>query len=245
MKDFLSRLVQREREPRASILPRLPARFEPVAPARVELHRHVEAPLPASNAAGITTRPRDVMPETVHRGRLDDAADGSLPARPVPEVEERPELPAHTRAPQQPVHNAVSRAPEAPPASTIVQAAAVASAPVEPHSLPAPPAIPAMSREPAATTRDREARAPAHSGDAARPLRIEPAPRVVAAPAVVDAERREREEQRDATSTIQVTIGRIEVRASMEPAPPAPVRLQEPARLTLEEYLRQRRSGER
>ncbi len=55
------------------------------------------------------------------------------------------------------------------------------------------------------------------------------------------------ETKRKSTSTIQVTIGRIEVRAIMPPAPPAP--RTKPARtgptLSLEDYLKQRNQGRR
>lgn len=49
----------------------------------------------------------------------------------------------------------------------------------------------------------------------------------------------------EAGPTIQVTIGRIEVRAVGEAPPPVPARSLSPARLTLEDYLRQRARGER
>ncbi|NEQ22340.1 MAG: hypothetical protein F6K28_24755 [Microcoleus sp. SIO2G3] len=60
-------------------------------------------------------------------------------------------------------------------------------------------------------------------------------------------ERSQRPEEKAAPPppTIQVTIGRIEVRAVPPPAPPRPRVTTPPARLSLEDYLRSRSGGER
>lgn len=55
---------------------------------------------------------------------------------------------------------------------------------------------------------------------------------------------RQRTQDTPAEPAVRVTIGRVEVRAIQPASPPAPRRLPEP-RLTLEDYLRQRREGRR
>jgi hypothetical protein len=76
---------------------------------------------------------------------------------------------------------------------------------------------------------------------AARPLPLAPraargARRAREAPALPDAAH--------GLATIEVTIGRIEVRA-VHPAQPPPARRDVPAALTLDQYLRERHEGRR
>jgi hypothetical protein len=78
------------------------------------------------------------------------------------------------------------------------------------------------------------------------PLHPSPGPPVVARPEVRSAPRREQPALSNLPApapTIQVTIGRIEVRATPPAAPSAKARKSQPAPLSLAEYLRQRTNG--
>lgn len=93
--------------------------------------------------------------------------------------------------------------------------------------------------------REREER----DGEAASARRREPAapimPQTLRAPAPLTPRRAPDEAPTNAPApTIQVTIGRVEVRATNQPAPPRQASAQAP-RLGLEEYLRRRSGGDR
>lgn len=71
------------------------------------------------------------------------------------------------------------------------------------------------------------------------PVRVRPAAVVSALPVGHRHDRRRSDEEQ----TVHVTIGRVEVRASQPPPPPARVERPAPAILTLDEYLKQRSAG--
>ncbi len=100
------------------------------------------------------------------------------------------------------------------------------------------PAVPAVAPRPP------EAARPAQHPDAARPEPLRPAPLIQ--PEIAPARPRDAAPRQEAepgpAPVIQVTIGRIEVRAA--PAPTRPERPRAaPAAMTLDEYLRKRSNG--
>jgi hypothetical protein len=262
MSDFLSSLAARALNAAATVRPRLASRFEPTPFARPlasEGPFEMEAEHPAIAAPPVTI-PRTPLADTL--GRTPAASRHEL-VSPPPDTPEPRRLSAPEPAPSSslgappalPVA-AVALPPRpgttAPPSATVSRLVPAGSEPdAAPRrsgaSLPAPISEPTPTRRPALLSGLREQAAPPplppertpHRGSDSPPPPQRPAlARVSAAslqPAVV-----RREEVRETSPVIQVTIGRIEVRAvvSTSPPPPAPV----PRRPTtsLEDYLRTR-----
>jgi hypothetical protein len=174
------------------------------------------------------------------------------PRRSHPEPERSAPLPARDDHPAPPTHAAVLDVPAPPPVSPTGPVAVPVSAPPPEDAEPAPrrrvvmrrrlhpaprPQLPDPTAEPI-VEEIVETNAPAVLAPRAeRRERIRRAPSVVA---VVERETAGRFELRSRLPSVQISIGRIEVRANLA-APPKPER---PApfrpRLTLEDYLAQR-----
>jgi hypothetical protein len=261
MSGFLGRLLARSREGMNDVRPRLPGRFEPVrnelghfAPATEIIERSkndaMPGPRPDPQTATRPHTPEPPHPQPAHRGKL---------------TQHEPLAPQHTdqRAPASPAvprpqHNTTSQTarpagstaraeePERtreshrrPAQSNVRSAHPARTAPTEPRSASTMPRTRAKEANRNAETPTTE---PVIAGARRAGVRTERRARPVEPrPAAKD------EEQSDDEPVIRIHIGRIDVRAIQEgpPAPAATPARQQPKRLTLEEYARERGRGER
>lgn len=258
MSGFLQRLAQRESGALAVMNPRLASWFEPqpaqtgMAPAGFEPEQQdsavADAPAVAPTAPAAPLRPAPAQQQL---------RELSPPPRRMAAPEPMPAAPKRAASPERhdSIVRAASAAPPAPPLAMLQaapkpRAEAAAPLPVPPparqetgaRSLPALLAKPAQMR-PAAADRAPVKVAPQHP---AAPSPALQASLVRMAPAALLAARtahaRREPEPAAAPRTIEVTIGRLEVRAhqGVQPAPAARAK-QSPT--SLDEYLA-RRNGE-
>jgi hypothetical protein len=238
MSDFLGNLVARNLNRAAVLLPRLPSLYEPTleagGDAGIAVDEQVwidppsqQRPSPAGGPPRVEPPPHAAAPRI---------APAPLSSSPSPS----PDRPLDRAAPvpfTEPRHpEAVSTPRDGVPPPRPMRADVPA---------PAPPAPPAGEPAPPRPLRQVEdgAPVPARRGD---PVRTEPETRPMSPPRLVPTEREPPRPEPDAepAPTIQVSIGRIEVRAVLAPAPRSPRVAPAAPRLSLEEYLRAR-NGDR
>ncbi|TYB39670.1 hypothetical protein FXF50_04635 [Micromonospora sp. AP08] len=234
--DFLDRLVDRQRRPLTGVRPELPSRYEPVTDAPREVEEVASAwtepavrPLPAP-VAHVGRRGEPERPAVTQAATRRDSAPVLVPSEPVP-------------APPPPLAQPVARTTIAPVVERVVER----SEPVLHRHLAAP-------ADQVAKTPPSPARQPIPNGErlpteaAERRSRALPAPMLPgAADRVDDAEvHNVLDEALTRTTTVSISIGRIEIRPSapvpvrQTPRVEAPVTAPRPAyrpRLSLEEYL--------
>jgi len=239
MNDYLSNLAARSLNLTGLVRPRLASWFElPVA-------ANGFAPGPRLESERFDMRPEALEAESADRpppGPFTPPLIGGAPERRWPTMEHK--LPLD--APHQPPHVSIART--RPLETSTAQMASqsrrpVAEQPTLTQAAPAEGTADAPLRD--ITHRPREAPLePAISP--AEPSGI-PKPRPLVLEAVIARPREAPHAEPKATRTIHVTIGRIEVRAVMPPAPPAPrPRPTQPVPLlSLEDYLKQRNEGRR
>ena len=254
MSDYLTNLVTRTLSPEAVVRPRLPSLLEPPpeGPTTTEEARLEELSPSSANRSEptLTRRVRPPAPEGRTTSLLAPPARQLQPTPvPVPPVP-RPSPPTENVTPPRPAQPAVIR-----PQLRETPGESLLPAPPRNVSEPRPPAaleasslrlgnVPDEAREeqppPAAADRGPPA-VPTVQPALRTPFAGQPSLRPPAAPAD-----RVRDQPGEAAPVIRVTIGRIDVRAVLPPAPPAP----RPAAptgpvLSLEEYLKQRDGGRR
>lgn len=246
MSDFLARLAARALGTEAVLVPRLPSLFEPAggasalsaAPLESAVEREAPAPAaaharqvaavdipPAPHAASTMLAPAPLCLPVTER-------ESFVPARTPHDVERRASVPGDTvrsRGHEAPPVPPVATAPHAPPLSPPSPPVAPRSARIAPQramSVPTPaaPARASVQAAPAAAVASRASQ----PRSAASPAPPRPRAQVPAMPAAPATE-----------TVVQVSIGRIEVRAA--PATSAPSRRRDEPRPTrLDDYLRQR-----
>jgi len=255
MSDFLGHLAARIVDPERAVRPRLASRFEPVSPAapalpdngglqgpslvEVRAEEPAIAPPPARSLRPATAAPaapeataeeaeREPAPAPSRRRRArrrSGAEDAPALSAPLPRPRQEP-LQAQVRpAPSRPrMGPTPSSEPDGAPAvrepadspSSRGRRLSARDGP-EPADSPAPRPPPTFAAPPSGTT----------AALLAPPARAVLAPRAKQPP----------------EPTIQVTIGRIEVRATPPPAPSTRPPTTAPAAVSLDEYLRQRSKG--
>jgi hypothetical protein len=271
MSDFLATLAARAAETVPTVRPRLPGRFEPsrreqtAAPGDAfevvaEALAPATLPLPAPHLLPSSTPPGLLPQQPYPRGPFPSTEGTRRPAAleptPVPvsrhaEVEPSVVLPrTSVRTPppvaEPPIPVAVrSGAPDAArpePAPRSPQRSPLESEATPPQILPAPLTVPA--EQTSGRTSARSQTPPESGTDGATRERKAPA---AAAPLVIPQHippAREPPES-EVAPTVQVTIGRIDVRAVLTPSAPPPRPAPQQPRTTLEDYLRARGGGER
>lgn len=239
--------------PASSLAPSLPSTLPPLLPTRAPVQPELNKAklLPAASDDHAATRSMPNLDEQLRpRSNLPMMQDSmgrptSLLPEPQPLVTPRV---AASSLPQQPMLESIKQSIRIEPIVLGAQAS-----PVHPHVEPAPlprqPAVEPVEKrtvferivplaQPLPVNLRRE-ELPAQMVHAPKPATLTIEPRVTPAPRV------EIITQAEPTPTIQVTIGRIEVRATPPPAKPdKPSRAPTPA-LSLDEYLRQRANGGR
>jgi hypothetical protein len=242
MSDFVDRLLG-QRDP-AALRPRLPSLFEPGLELREPLPAGSE-PTPASTATD-ESAPGPVL-EPV-------PAAHPVRARPVdPPIEAVPAPPAVPQVP------AATGGRPAPPAAAVEPPRAAARAPRQAGRPDRSAAAGSPQAPPSARLRSSAPPAPAGSSGRAVDRRIIPArpldgssgappPPQSRSPDASSPARRDRSSRRppvDEEPTVQIAIGRIEIRATALPAtPPRRARTPLPT-LGLDDYLRERERGGR
>jgi hypothetical protein len=230
-----------------------PRHMSPAAPSQAASTRPLRMPSPAP-----TAQP-DVPPAVIHY-QVEPTAAGEPPALPRVAPPAMVEPTQHYGTRDVVVERVLEEARQASPprtaAPTVIESTLlqpILREVVVERTAEAPPLPAATPREVfpphvlSADVRDQAGSAP----DAPRPPRAlkpltEAAPPVVVQPRM---ERRRREPAAPETSisatrpTIQVTIGRVEVRAIPAPAPPGRRPHPQPTVMTLDEYLKQRAGG--
>jgi hypothetical protein len=215
------------------------ASSESQSPPPVTTPQHAETPSrntssPSADPSHPSTDgqrdPQLVMPPPAPMA-ADERTDAASPTEPPQPVRTQTSPPARERVPSDAVPQRERRAPISPEAGdatrqTQDRATADRAARQEPPALP-PPRLPVTA-----------------------PLPENPALRVVPAPlrpaGAADARRRPREEIAAKTSEpprVQVTIGRIEIRAVSAPPPPQPRPAPRAPSMSLDEYLANRDKG--
>lgn len=271
MNDFLTRLATRALLPSVDVQPRLPSRFEPgsfdqeaAGPAADGIP--VPSPPDASRPEGRSeaSAAREPAPGSISV-RL-DRSDAILPGRVRAPAAEVPPVPPHPKAKEisveheAPVSGADTRnatdveSLKASPGLRTGEEMVRRMAPVAPiATIPRAPA----GREPFGPVRPLLA-ARVATAEAARPEaevatnvtlpRIVPAQTPSATPLRLprDSAPRHSEPKRDAAPrVIQVTIGRLEIRASTSTRSPVPRASEQPPRaMSLEEYLLRKGTGD-
>jgi hypothetical protein len=249
MSDFLGNLVTRSLAPAAQISPRLPSLFEP------------------PQASGIQAGVAPWQEGESSEGEQDGARPAAAPPA-APRLRGRPQsavsVPRDGSLPDDVTAPPPYRGRQIPPAAPLSVETVAAELAPEPSSLPGPvqslsepradrggaaePAKP-VPVEPAMP--GRETLPPETPPPAAQALPTREGATIVARPRTrlaqpaepVPAEGKQPVSGPESPPTIRVTIGRVEVRAVMPPAPePAPPPRHAP-RLSLDDYLKQR-SGE-
>jgi hypothetical protein len=225
MADFLTRAAQRALGVAPVVKPVIASRYAPAGQTAGFSEEAVETVAPRPEpAAPPAVRPETERPSRVHR---DPPNEPEVDTEPAPrELLPKTEALRHTPADPMPPRLVAER---------IIEPAAA------PREIQTPPAEPADPRPPIAPETRMVAETPAGRAEARRAVPMgqhSPSPPIA---------RLERREPAPATPPIRITIGRIDVRAVMPPGAPAP-RNGTPAgrpALTLEEYTRQRKRGER
>ena len=222
MADFLTRVAQRAMGVAPVVKPVIRSRYSPVeqGPSLPEEVTETSGALEATPQLPAPAR-RVSGPKAVER------PDGTLRVQrtqPREETQERPVL----QGPRESIGEPVGT-PRLAAAETAAEEAPAAPLPTAQF----PKSPPILEREPAAIDNPTPAEATGFA----------PVMRPAALPLKARAEHRE--PAAEAAPAIRVTIGRVEVRAVA--APSAPARREAPRRpaLTLEEYTRQRKRGER
>jgi len=260
MSDFLGNLVARSLAPAAQISPRLPSFFEPPQPPGIE--------------TGATPWLESEGSDGDRDGVGSVPAPAAAPATAVPRSEARPQTAAQEPGGRSPPGDATGAPPyrgrQIPPGAPLSVETVVGDLAPEPSSLPGPvqPLVEPRAGEPAAPGPARytpvepampgwETLPPETPPPAAQALPTREGATIVARPRTrlaqpagpVPAEGERPASRPESPPTIRVTIGRVEVRAVMPPAPePAPT-LGESApprhapRLSLDDYLKQRSGG--
>lgn len=228
MSDYLTGLIAKSLNTTAAVRPRLASRFEPQGVRAI--FAEPQSPSEPAGGSDATTAAPSHAPATQLRRPVRRSARHS----PVTEAEAVPTIPAQAYAVAQDGPAAVPRHVAAEQQRSLVLEPAVQQREIERTGLSKDPA-PENASQPK-VPRDRGISDVSPERVVLQPQvtpRVEPAP--VAAPAPVSA----------LTPTIQVTIGRIELRSNtLPPLPkprPAPIR-RGPA-LSLDAYLKQRNGG--
>ena len=242
MSGLFTDLAARARGEAQAVRPRLPARFETSA----------QDPLVEISVETPVTAPADDRLEAALVERTMETIAAPAAAAPPGPGEPLAEPPADP-SPRPTTAAARRSAPDAAPAEIRVQverSRLAANAPTPRAQSPDPPAAPALA--PKVTLREPEVAAPAPQASAAAETslaslqRATEAPRPLAprlTPARADLTQSPPEQVHEET-TVHVTIGRIDLRATQVPQPPAakPRKAATPAVMSLEDYLQSRRA---
>ena len=271
MSDFLSRLADRVFAAQPAIRPRLPALFEPTSLPVAPVDERVvsETPfgrsaLPASSAiadgepAVFSRTQESIGPLNARKlPRAEIAPHGDMPQLEGANPPQQPAQVPHQTEPQQPAqvpHQTEPQQPAQVPHQTEPQQPAQILQQTEPQLKPSltprvlPPAIPAAaSPGPATEPAPRATPRILPPTTTAAPRRPETGPVSVEAKIIRHFAPSPAIEEKS-PPVINVTIGRVEVRAIHRPEPPRVPPVSPPSpqpRLSLDRYLEQRRQGKR